>query len=67
MRITFYGATGTVTGSRFLVEHHGLRVLVDCGLYQGRTALRLRHRGSFPVSSDTIDPVVLAHSPIGQQ
>jgi metallo-beta-lactamase family protein len=64
MRITFYGATGTVTGSRFLVEHHGLRVLVDCGLYQGRKALRLRNWESFPVSPDTIDAVVLTHAHI---
>ena len=34
-RITFLGATDTVTGSRYLVEHEGVRVLVDCGLFQG--------------------------------
>jgi metallo-beta-lactamase family protein len=38
--IHFLGAAGTVTGSRFLLEHQGKRVLVDCGLFQGRKELR---------------------------
>ena len=36
MKITFYGATRTVTGSMFLIEHNGKRILVECGLYQGK-------------------------------
>ena len=40
--LTFLGGTGTVTGSRFLVESGESRVLVDCGLYQGLKDLRLR-------------------------
>ena len=35
MKLTFLGATGTVTGSKYLVEHGGHRVLLDCGLFQG--------------------------------
>jgi len=41
--VTFYGATGTVTGSRSLVEVGGQRLLVDCGLFQGYKTLRERN------------------------
>jgi len=62
--LSFLGAAGTVTGSRFLVEHAGTRVLVDCGLFQGRKELRLRNWAPFPVDPDTIDAVVLTHAHI---
>jgi len=42
-RITFHGATDTVTGSRYLVELDGKRLLVDCGLFQGPKKLRTRN------------------------
>jgi metallo-beta-lactamase family protein len=64
MRITFYGATGTVTGSRFMVEHQGLRILVDCGLYQGLRVLRQRNWDTFPVPPSSVDAVVLTHAHI---
>ncbi len=35
MKLTFLGATGTVSGSKYLLEHAGKKVLVDCGLFQG--------------------------------
>jgi metallo-beta-lactamase family protein len=60
--LTFLGATGTVTGSRFLLEAEGLRILVDCGLFQGPKELRLRNWAPFPVSAATIDAVVLSHA-----
>ena len=47
--LTFLGATGTVTGSRFLVDTGSSRVLVDCGLYQGEKDLRLRNWAPLPV------------------
>ena len=59
--LTFLGGTGTVTGSRFLMEHAGRRVLVDCGLYQGERELRRRNWEPFPVPPGTIDDVVLTH------
>jgi metallo-beta-lactamase family protein len=59
--LTFFGGTGTVTGSRFLLERGGRRLLVDCGLYQGERELRRRNWESFPVPPDTIDDVVLSH------
>lgn len=62
--ITFYGAAGTVTGSRFLLEHEGSRVLVDCGLFQGRKELRERNWARWPVDPRTVDAVVLTHAHI---
>ena len=43
MQLQFLGATGTVTGSRYLVRHGAKNVLVDCGLFQGYKELRLRN------------------------
>ena len=62
--IRFLGAAGTVTGSRFLVEATGRRVLVDAGLFQGMKELRLRNWAPFPVPPDSIDAVVLTHAHI---
>jgi len=62
MRITFLGGAGTVTGSKFLVEAAGRRVLVDCGLFQGLKELRLRNRAPLAVAPGTIDAVVLTHA-----
>ncbi|GAA1467992.1 MBL fold metallo-hydrolase RNA specificity domain-containing protein [Microbacterium thalassium] len=61
-RLTFHGAVDTVTGSRYLIEAAGRRVLVDCGLFQGFKALRLRNREPFPVDPRTIDAVVITHA-----
>ncbi len=60
--LRFLGATGTVTGSRYLVEHQDRRVLVDCGLFQGFKQLRLRNWGNFPVPPSAIDAVILTHA-----
>ena len=49
MRLSFLGAAGTVTGSRYLLEAGQTRILVDCGLYQGLEPLRLRNRRALPV------------------
>ncbi len=62
--IRFLGAAGTVTGSRFLVEAGGRRVLVDAGLFQGLKELRLRNWDPFPVPPATLDAVVLTHAHI---
>jgi metallo-beta-lactamase family protein len=62
--IRFLGAAGTVTGSRFLVEAAGRRVLVDAGLFQGMKELRSRNWEPFPVPPDSIDAVVLTHAHI---
>jgi metallo-beta-lactamase family protein len=60
--IRFLGAAGTVTGSRFLVEHGASRVLVDAGLFQGPKELRLRNRAPWPVAPRSIAAVVLTHA-----
>lgn len=64
MNLQFLGATGTVTGSKYLLEHKGHRVLVDCGLFQGLKELRLRNWAPLPVAPDSIDAVVLTHAHI---
>ncbi len=60
--IRFLGAAGTVTGSRFLVEAGGARVLVDAGLFQGPKELRLRNRAPWPVDPASLTAVVLTHA-----
>lgn len=62
MKITFLGAAGTVTGSKYLVEHRGQRVLVDCGLFQGYKQLRLLNWDPMPFDVSAIEAVVLTHA-----
>ncbi len=60
--LQFLGAAGTVTGSRYLIEAGGHRVLVDCGLFQGYKQLRERNWAPFSVAPDSINAVVLTHA-----
>jgi metallo-beta-lactamase family protein len=60
--ITFLGGTGTVTGSKYLVQHGGKSLLVDCGLFQGYKQLRLRNWQPQPVVPEQIDAVLLTHA-----
>ena len=60
-KISFLGAAQNVTGSRYLVEANGKRILIDCGLYQERN-LRSRNWDPFPVAPDSIDTVLLTHA-----
>ncbi len=62
MEITFLGATGTVTGSKYLVTSNAKKVLVDCGLFQGFKQLRLRNWEPLPVNPSAIDAVTLTHA-----
>lgn len=62
MKLTFLGASGTVTGSRYLVQSADERILVDCGLFQGYKALRLRNREPQPVDPASLSAVVLTHA-----
>jgi metallo-beta-lactamase family protein len=62
MELVFYGATGTVTGSRYLVRDGGRAVLLDCGLFQGVKALRLRNWAPLPVDPTRLHAVVLTHA-----
>lgn len=60
--LTFLGAARTVTGSKYLLEHNGQRILFDCGLFQGLKPLRLRNWDSFSVQPSSIHAVVLTHA-----
>lgn len=60
--LQFLGAAGTVTGSRYLIEAGGQRILVDCGLFQGYKQLRERNWAKFPVAPASIDTVLLTHA-----
>ena len=60
--LTFLGAAGTVTGSRFLIDTPRARLLVDCGLFQGLKEQRLRNWEPFPVEPASIDAVLLTHA-----
>ncbi|TSE22208.1 MBL fold metallo-hydrolase RNA specificity domain-containing protein [Tepidimonas aquatica] len=60
--IQFLGGAGTVTGSKYLLRHDGQQLLVDCGLFQGYKALRLRNRAPLPVVPGQIGAVVLTHA-----
>ncbi|MGE3402430.1 MAG: MBL fold metallo-hydrolase, partial [Vicinamibacterales bacterium] len=60
--LTFLGGARTVTGSKYLLEHGGKRVLFDAGLFQGLKELRLRNWDDFPVPPRTLDAVVLTHA-----
>jgi metallo-beta-lactamase family protein len=62
VQLTFLGAAGTVTGSKYLLEAGGTRILVDCGLYQGVKQLRLRNWAALPVDPASIDSVLLTHA-----
>ncbi|HEX9793397.1 MAG TPA: MBL fold metallo-hydrolase [Planctomycetota bacterium] len=64
MQATFHGAAGCVTGSRFLVESGGRRVLVDCGLFQGHKVLRERNWRKPPFDPSSLDAVLLTHAHI---
>ncbi|WP_329000920.1 MBL fold metallo-hydrolase [Kribbella sp. NBC_00709] len=60
--LTFLGAAGTVTGSKFLLERDRQRILVDCGLFQGEARWRRRNWDPFPVDPASLDAVVLTHA-----
>ena len=60
--LTFLGATQTVTGSKYLLEAGGERLMIDCGLFQGQKELRLRNWSPFPVDPSSIHWVVLTHA-----
>lgn len=62
--LQFLGATGTVTGSKYLIEHDSRRILVDCGLFQGYKPLRLKNWTEFSCEPASIECVILTHAHI---
>lgn len=61
-RLTFLGAVGTVTGSKYLLETANRKFLIDCGLFQGKKQLRQRNWGALPVNPAEIEAVLLTHA-----
>ena len=64
MRISFHGAAHTVTGSQHLIEVNGSRLLLDCGLFQGRRADTYERNLNFQHDPRQVNAVVLSHAHI---
>ncbi len=64
MKITFYGAARTTTGSMHLVETAQQRILLDCGLYQGKRAEAFARNAHLPFAPNSITHVILSHAHI---
>jgi metallo-beta-lactamase family protein len=64
MKVNFFGATRTTTGSLYLLEVNGSRVLLECGLYQGRRDETMERNRNFPFDPRRVDAVVLSHAHI---
>ncbi|TFH18078.1 MAG: MBL fold metallo-hydrolase [Lentisphaerales bacterium] len=62
MKITFHGAARTTTGSMHLLEINGKRILLECGLYQGRRKVAFEKNRNLPFDPKTIDTVLLSHA-----
>ncbi|MFN8446585.1 MAG: MBL fold metallo-hydrolase [Caldilineaceae bacterium] len=64
MKITFHGAAQEVTGSMHLVEVNGRKILLDCGLFQGKRSETYARNLNFPFDPKTIDAMILSHAHI---
>ena len=62
--LSFHGAVGSVTGSKYLVACRGQRILVDCGMFQGARVLRERNWNPLPFDPRDVSAVVLTHAHI---
>lgn len=61
-RISFYGAAGTVTGSKYLLEVNDKKILIDCGMFQGSRSLRVRNWQPLPFNPEDLSAVILTHA-----
>ncbi|MBG0787625.1 MAG: MBL fold metallo-hydrolase, partial [Anaerolineaceae bacterium] len=64
MKLTIYGAAQTVTGSKYLLEINGKRLLLECGLFQGKRAKTYDYNLNFDFDPTSIDAVILSHAHI---
>jgi metallo-beta-lactamase family protein len=64
VQVKFLGAAKSVTGSKYLLDIDGFKLLFDCGLFQGLKDLRLRNWDPFPIDPATINAVVISHAHI---
>src|SRR3989344_1676001 len=62
MKITFFGAAQTVTGSKYLLEVNGFNLLLDCGMHQGKRDIANQLNKKFPFEANKIDAVILSHA-----
>lgn len=61
INVTFLGAAGTVTGSKYLIEYDGQKILIDCGMFQGLKELRNLNWQNPPLDVSKIDAILLTH------
>ena len=64
MKVQFWGAAQTVTGSMHLVHHNGRQILLDCGLYQGKRTFAFDRNRDIPFDARQVDAVILSHAHI---
>jgi metallo-beta-lactamase family protein len=64
MKLTFFGATRTTTGSKYLLETNGKRVLIECGMYQGHREESVERNSKLPFDCAAIDAMLLSHAHI---
>ena len=64
MKLTFFGATRTVTGSKYLLQANGKNILIECGMYQGHRADWLERNTHLPFDSSQVDAMLLSHAHI---
>jgi metallo-beta-lactamase family protein len=64
MKLTFFGATRTVTGSKYVLQANGKNILIECGMYQGHRAEWLERNTHLPFDSSKIDAMLLSHAHI---
>jgi metallo-beta-lactamase family protein len=62
LKLSFLGGAGTVTGSKYALAHEDHKILIDCGLFQGFKALRLKNWAPFPIESRSLEVIILTHA-----
>ncbi len=64
MKLTVFGATRTVTGSKYILQANGKNILIECGMYQGRDADWKQRNSHLPFDASTVDAMLLSHAHI---
>jgi metallo-beta-lactamase family protein len=64
MKLTFFGATRTTTGSKYLLEAVGKKILIECGMFQGRRAKTIEYNTKFAFDTSKVDALLLSHAHI---